>query len=79
MWNETRPKWQSQSGGPKVADTERDKSPPLQQSASAAGRHVPACGGAGRLHECCAKVAAHTTTAQTVWVVNFYSTMNAKK
>ena len=39
-----------------------------------AGRRVAACDRAGRLHECCAGVAAQTTAAQTVWVVNFYST-----
>ena len=33
----------------------------------------------GRPHECCATVAAQTTPAQTVWVVNFYSTMKTKQ
>ena len=30
-------------------------------------------------HERCAGVAAPTTTAQTVWVVNFYSTANTSQ
>ena len=38
-----------------------------------------AFGGAGRLHECCAWVAAQTTTAQTVWEVSFYSTTKTKQ
>ena len=33
----------------------------------------------GRPHSCCVAVAAQTTTAQTVWLVNFYSTTKTKQ
>ena len=44
-----------------------------------AGRQAAACDRAGRLHEWCAGVAAQTMAAQTVWVVNFYSTTKTKQ
>ena len=42
---------------------------PLRHSTSEAGRPL----------ECCAGVAAQTTAAQTVWVVNFYSITKTKQ
>ena len=43
------------------------------------GRCAAACGRAGRPTSAVPGVAAQTTTAQTVWVVNFYSTTKTKQ
>ena len=34
---------------------------------------------AGQPHDCCGRVAGQTTPVQTVWVVNFYSTIKTKQ
>ena len=52
---------------------------PLPAQHEWAGRCAAACGRAGRPTNAVPGVAAQTTTAQTVWVVNFYSTTKTKQ
>ena len=51
---------------------------PLPAQHEWAGHRAAACGRAGRPTSAVPGVAAQTTTAQTVWVVNFYSTTKTK-
>ena len=52
---------------------------PLPAQHEWAGRRAAACGRAGRPTSAVPGVAAQTTTAQTVWVVNFYSITKTKQ
>ena len=52
---------------------------PLPAQHEWAGRRAAACGRAGRPTSAVPGVAAPTTTAQTVWVVNLYSTTKTKQ